>query len=71
MYNLLGNLHGNLLKIELIKEHNLGMRKYQSLKDAGNSIHIPTYKGIDDNLLLDYQNQLKKCVDVPVEICKI
>lgn len=71
VFDLLGNLHGNLLKIELIKEHNLGMHKYQSLKDAGNSIHIPAYKGIDDNLLLDYQNQLKKCVDVPIEICKI
>lgn len=68
---LLGNFQGNLLKVEIIKEHNLGMSKYQSLRDAGAKINIPDYRGVDDNVLLDYQRQLKKCVKVPVKLCKI
>lgn len=68
---LLENFQGNLLKVEIIKEHNLGMSKYQSLIDGGTKILVPAYRGVDDNVLFDYQKQLKKCVKVPVEICKI
>lgn len=68
---LLRNFQGNLLKVEIIKEHNLGMSKYQSLKEVGTPIKIPNYKGVDDNMLADYRAQLKKSVNVPVEICKI
>ncbi len=68
---LLENFQGNLLKIEVIKEHNLGSRKYQSLRKAGIKINVPDYKGVEDSMLIDYQSRLRKCVRVPVEVCKI
>lgn len=68
---LLENFQGNLLKVEIIKEHNLGLRKYQSLLKAGNKIDVPDYKGVEDSMLINYQSQLRKRVKVPIEICKI
>lgn len=68
---LLGSFQGNLLKVEIIKEHNLGISKYQSLRKAGTSIKVPDYKGVEDNMLIDYRARLKKYVNVPVEVCKI
>ena len=41
----------NLLKIEILKEHNLGTNKYQSLIDGGNEIMLPEYNGVSDELM--------------------
>lgn len=54
----------SILKIELIKEHNLGESKYRSL---GYNI---TYTGVDDSLMDVYKMELGK-IGPPVEICKI
>ncbi|ENZ13533.1 radical SAM protein [Enterocloster clostridioformis] len=63
----------NVLKIEILKEHNLGMNKYQSLLDGGNEIRIPEYKGVSDELVNQYRKEILHAVDgaLPVEICKI
>lgn len=67
----LGNCYGNLLKVEIIKGHDLGKSKYQSLQNAGVNIHIPHYIEVNDRLLFEYKKRLEKQVNVPVEICKI
>ena len=54
----------SILKIELIKEHNLAESKYKSL---GYNI---TYTGVDDLLMDAYKIELDK-IGPPVEICKI
>ena len=54
----------NILKIELIQEHNLGLDKYKSL-------HKPvTYYGVTDHLMNIYKEELSS-LNVPIEICKI
>jgi pyruvate formate lyase activating enzyme len=61
---LLGKYRNRILKIELIKEHNLGETKYKSL---GMQV---TYHGVSNELLETYRNELLD-LEIPVEICKI
>jgi pyruvate formate lyase activating enzyme len=68
---LIKNSKGNILKIELIKEHNLGTSKYQSLIDGENDIKLPVYSGVSDDLMEQYKKEIQKVTDVPVEVCKI
>ena len=55
---------GNILKIELIKEHNLGASKYMSLNMTID------YHGVDDGLMEQYKDELSD-IGIPTEICKI
>ena len=52
------------LKIELIKEHNLGESKYKSL-----GLEM-SYIGVEDSLMDQYKKELVE-IGVPVEICRI
>ena len=68
--------YSNLLKIEILKEHNLGTNKYQSLIDGGNEIMLPEYNGVSDELMGQYKIEVEEGLrivgsSVPVEICKI
>lgn len=53
------------LKVELIKEHNLGSSKYQSL-----TMEIPKYRGVSDELMREYADEITQ-LGINVEICKI
>lgn len=53
------------LKVELIKEHNLGISKYQSL-----GMEIPDYKGASDELMREYADSITG-LGIDTEICKI
>lgn len=68
---LIKGAHGNVLKIELIKEHNLGLSKYQSLIDMGNDVKLPDYKGVSDDLMEQYKKEIEKVTDISVELCMI
>lgn len=63
----------NVKGIEIIKEHNLGLSKYQSLIEGGNEVTIPRYKGVDDSLIECYKDEIEKqlCGAVPVKILRI
>jgi len=61
---LIGKCKDRILKVELIKEHNLSESKYRSL---GMEID---YHGVDDELMETYKAELDD-IGVPVEICKI
>ncbi len=61
---LIGRYKERILKVELIKEHNLGESKYRSLNME---MH---YAGIDDELMDHYQTEIID-VGMPVEICRI
>ena len=68
--------YSNLLKIEILKEHNLGTNKYQSLIDGGNEIMLPEYNGVSDELMGQYKIEIEEGMriigsSIPVEICKI
>ena len=68
--------YSNLLKIEILKEHNLGTNKYQSLIDGGNEIMLPEYNGVSDELMGQYKIEIEEGLriigsTIPVEICKI
>ena len=68
--------YSNLLKIEILKEHNLGTNKYQSLIDGGNEIMLPEYNGVSDELMGQYKIEIEEGLmivgsSIPVEICKI
>lgn len=68
--------YSNLLKIEILKEHNLGTNKYQSLIDGGNEIMLPEYNGVSDELMGQYKTEIEEGLrivgsSIPVEICKI
>lgn len=55
---------GNILKIELIKEHNLGESKYKSLG-------MPLdYHGVEDSLMEQYKGELSD-LGILTEVCKI
>lgn len=56
----------NILKVELIKGHNLSEAKYRSL-----GIPSPQYSEVSDNVLIQYKDMIEKAVKVPVQICKI
>ena len=66
---LIKEAQGNVLKIELIKEHNLGTSKYQSLIDGGNDILLPRYLGV--SVMDQYKKEIEEVTNVPVEVCKI
>ena len=61
----------NVLKIELLKEHNLGLSKYESLRAAGGDIALPEYKGMSDEFMEAYKAEVKAVTDLPVEVMKI
>ena len=61
---LLDKYRDRVLKVELIKEHNLGESKYKSL---GWEMQ---YIGVDDELMERYKAELDE-LKIPVEICKI
>ena len=68
--------HTNILKIELIKEHNLGLNKYQSILDGGNEIKIPDYRGVSKEQMESYKIEVERGLEevasaIPVGICKI
>lgn len=63
--------YDNLLKVEIIKEHNLGINKYKSLKECNDAWSIPDYKGVLDELMEQYKAEIEATVKIPVEICKI
>lgn len=54
----------HILKIELIKEHNLGESKYESL-----GLKMD-YRGVDDALLEQYKTELEE-TGIPTEICRL
>jgi len=63
----------NLLKVELIKEHNLGALKYQSLAVCNDGFEVPEYKGAPDELMEKYKQEFAAGLEgkIPVEICRI
>lgn len=67
----LKKIRGNILKIELLKEHNLGLSKYKSLNILDHNFPIAKYFGVEDETLIEYKEKLMKFVDVPIDICKI
>ena len=62
-----------ILKVELIKEHNLGISKLESLAKCNDSYKIPKYYGVTDGLMEEYKRELEETVQrsIPIEICKI
>lgn len=62
---LLGKYKRRVMKVELIREHNLGESKYVSL-----GMPIPEYKGVSDELMDKYRMELV-ALGVPVEICNV
>lgn len=64
IFTLIEKYKSKILKIELIKEHNLGAKKYLSLGK------YYSYKGIQKKDLDLYLNELAK-IGLPIEICSI
>lgn len=64
VYDLLSKYRESVLKIELIKEHNLGESKYCSLNMKMD------YHGVDDELMEIYKDELSD-IGILIEICKI
>ena len=64
VHDMLAKYKNRLLKIELIKEHNLGESKYKSL---GMTME---YHGVSDAMLEKYKDELSD-LDIPVEVCKM
>lgn len=62
---------GNVLEIQLMQEHNLGLAKYESLHDADPTFHIASYRGVTDEIMSEYRRRIQKQVNIPVEICKV
>ena len=54
-----------ILKIELVKGHNLGEEKYRSL-----GMPVPRYMDVDDRQMENYREELSG-LHIPVEICRI
>lgn len=61
---LLKKYKDKILKIQLIKEHNLGESKYRSL---GWNMD---YHGVNDILLEEYKRELAD-LELPIEVCKV
>ena len=70
VHKLLEQYRNAILKIEIIKEHNLGESKYRSLITAGADIAMSEYKGVDDSLMDQYKEELDD-LGIMTEICKI
>lgn len=64
IHKLLNKYKDKLLKIELIKEHNLGESKYKSL---GMNVD---YHGVEDGLMEKYKEELRD-LGILTEICKV
>lgn len=71
MSEFISKANGNIIKIELLKEHNLGLSKYESLIDAQERVKKPEYRGLDDSEIEEYRGELQIGVSIPIEICKI
>ena len=56
----------SIIRIELIKEHNLGNSKYKTL-----SLPLRQYVDVSDELMKKYKEELECVVGIPVEVCKI
>ena len=56
----------SIIKIEMLKEHNLGKSKYISL-----GWKEPEFIGVSDELMEQYKKEIEERVSVPVEICKL
>jgi pyruvate formate lyase activating enzyme len=65
--------NANLLKVELIKEHSLGLPKYRSLSICSEGFNEPKYSGVTDDLMEVYRQEIMELIGkkIPVEICKI
>lgn len=61
---LIAKYRASTLKIELIKEHDLGADKYRSLNMEC------SYRGISDELMENYKRELSD-LEIPVELCEI
>lgn len=59
------SLYKNLLKVEIIKGHNLGEEKYQSL-----GLETPKFKEVDDNSFQIYVERLRES-GIVCEVCRI
>lgn len=69
--NLIKNAKGNVLKVEVIKEHNLALKKYHTLICGGNDVSEPEYHGVDSGALNEYIHMIRQETKLPVELCKI
>lgn len=49
----------NIKKIEILKEHDLGLSKYSSLQQGGNMIAIPQYKHVSNGLISSYKDEIE------------
>lgn len=63
--DLLKKYGKQIIKVELIREHNLGEPKYISL-----GMPVPEYKGVGDELLKKYRAEIVT-LGIPVEICSV
>ncbi len=61
---LIGKYKDSILKIELIKEHNLAESKYKSLNIKCD------YHGVDDSVMEQYREELAD-LGIPTEICTL
>lgn len=68
---LLQQVVGNVLKVEIIKEHTLGAGKYDALKCGGNDVALPQYSGVSEQLMAEYEVALKHALQIPIEVCRI
>lgn len=64
VHELISKYRDSILKIELIKEHNLGESKYKSLNLKFE------YHGVKDSLMEQYKDELSK-FGILTEICKL
>ena len=62
-----------ILKVELIKGHNLGISKYYSLIEGGCKISLPVFEKVSDEMMKQYKSEVIRAVEgmIPVEILKI
>lgn len=63
--NTLTKYAGNILRAELLKEHNLGAEKYRSM-----GLPVPEYNGVPDELMNTYMEELSG-LGFPVIICRV
>lgn len=64
VHDLISKYRESILKIELIKEHNLGESKYRSLNMTMD------YHGVEDSLMEEYKAELSD-LGILTEVCKI
>lgn len=64
VHELISRYRDSILKIELIKEHNLAEAKYSSL-----NMHMD-FHGVGDDLMEVYKKELSD-LKIPIEVCKI